>query len=500
MPRERHTGPRRVRPWLGAVGLLALLVLIGLLAKGGRPGRSPLPQGPTVAYAAMPTPTVDVGAFLTALPNLPVGAATPQPWDGTSPLYVLLLGVDDRPWVQNWGPPRSDTLVVMAYHPDTGQVGVLSLPRDLMVPVPEWPAYPQKLNMAFAAGFAQGGPHAGARYAMRLVGDLLGVEIRHYAAVNYAAFVVAIDALGGVVVEVPRPMVIGLHDPQTGAYRPVRLKPGRQALDGDLALGYVRFRADAQGDFGRMARQQQVLFGVYERLQQPATWQRLLANAPTLYNQIRNGVWTNFSLHDALNLAWQLRSLPREHFHWAVVTQEQASAQLVNGVYVLVPDRAALRALSRRVLEYPGQTTPSPPAPTTAPALPTPTSWPTPTLRPSPTPTPDWWPAARQEMARIALYNAAGEPGLACRTAAYLRHYGFWVVRTETAAAFRERTQIVNAANKPASLHLLQEMLHVPPGAIVHVATLDDEIDIAVYLGADWAADNPLPLHMPECP
>ncbi|NPA31379.1 MAG: LytR C-terminal domain-containing protein, partial [Chloroflexi bacterium] len=128
---------------------------------------------------------------------------------------------------------------------------------------------------------------------------------------------------------------------------------------------------------------------------------------------------------------------------------------------------------------------------------------PTPTLRPSPTPTPNLWPLARQEMARIALYNAVGEPGLACRTAAYLRTYGFWVVYTGNAADYRERTAIVNTANKPATLALLQQMLGVAEGEVIHTTALPDsgvDAEIAVYLGADWAADNPLPERVEGCP
>lgn len=482
--------------WLavGLAALLAMLVLgwMGLRARASR-GDSP----PTLPYGAGPSPTVNVAAFLTALPEVPVGQATPVPWDGASPFYILLLGVDDRPWVNDWGPPRSDTVVVLAYHPDTQTVGVLSLPRDLMVSVPEWPAYPQKLNMAFEAGFAQGGPHEGARYTLRVVNDLLDMDIRHYAAVNYAAFVTAIDALGGVVVDVPKPMVIGLHDPLTGAYRPLRLKPGRQALNGEMTLGYVRFRGDAEGDFGRMARQQQVLWGVYQRLRKPATWERLMPRLPALYNEVRNGVWTNLTLPDAVTVAWQIQKVPHTQIHFAVVTQAQAPARLINGVYVLEPDREALHALRDAVLLHPSSPSPS------ASATPRPTPAPTATLRPSPTPTPDLWPAARREMARIALYNAAGEPGLACRTAAYLRQYGFWVVYTGNASEYAEQSSILNAANKPATLALLQQMLGVDPGHVVHRAELPDadvDAEIAVYLGADWAAANPLPSYGGSCP
>jgi len=484
------------RRWL-IVGLAAVWLLLLLLGWMLLRGHAASQARPTWPYDAGPSPTVDVSAFLTALPDIPVENATPVPWDGESPFYILLLGVDDRPWVNNWGPPRSDTLVVLAYHPAEQRVGVLSLPRDLMVSVPEWPAYPQKLNMAFAAGFAQGGPHAGARYALRVVNDLLDMDIQHYAVVNYAAFVTIIDALGGVVVDVPKTLVIGVHDPQTGEYRPVRLKPGRQTLSGDMALGYVRFRSDAEGDFGRMARQQQVLWAVYQRLQQPRTWQRLLPQVPRLYEQVRNGLWTNLSLSDAITLAWQIRQVPYTHIRFAVVTQQQAPATLINGVYVLQPDRAALRALRDEVL-LSTSTEPASPEPTM-----TFTPVPLPTLRPSPTPTPNLWPAAREEMARIALYNAAGEPGLACRTAVFLQRYGFWVVHTGNAPEYAKYSYIVNTANKPATLALLQQMLNIEDRQVVHRAELPDDAvnaEIAIYLGQDWAENNPLPAYGDQCP
>lgn len=503
MPRPDRPRPwpsRRVW-WLGGGGLVVVVLVAGLVARAWAQ-RSPHAPNPVQAYGAAPTPTVDVPAFLTALPPLTFGEATPQPWDATQPFYILLLGVDDRPWVSNWGPPRSDTMLVVAYHPESQYVGVLSLPRDLKVDVPEWPAYPQKLNMAFAAGFAQGGPHAGARYALRVVNDLLGMDIHHYAVVNFAAFIAAVDALDGVKVDVEQPLVIQVYDTQTGTSRPVRLKPGRQTLNGAMTLGYVRFRSDAQGDFGRMARQQQVLWGVYERLREPGTWGRLLPQLPTLYNQLREGLWTNLPLSDAVALGWQIRQVPPTHFRAAVVTQQEAPAQLINGVYVLIPQPEALHALRDTVLLHPEAPTPTPPAAVTPTSTPLPAA-PTPTLRPSPTPTPNWWPQARREMARIALFNAAGEPGLACRTAAFLRYYGFWVVYTGNAGEYRDRTLLINAADKPATLALLQQMLGLEPGQIVHRAALPEapeNAEIALYLGADWAARADALPSADECP
>jgi len=436
--------------------------------------------------------TPDLAALLTALPDVSFTEATPgPPWDGRSPLVMLLLGVDDRPWVESWGPPRSDTLVVLVYDPQGPRLGVLSLPRDLMVDIPGWPAYPQKINMAYPAGFAQGGPHAGARYAAQVVGQVLDLDIPYYAVVNYASFVQLVDAIGGVKIDVPHPMLLDTYDPQTGAYKPVRLKPGRQTLNGTLALAYVRFRSDEQGDFGRMARQQQVLWAMYQRLQEPWVWERIAAQLPTIYRSLQNGIWTNLRGPDMLRLAWQLRDLPAHNIHMAVIDQHHAQAQMINGVYVLIPDLQAIRRLRDQVLFGPsnaGAPTP-PPAATPRVSAPAPPAMPVGT----PTPTPDWWRLAQQEQARIGIYNGTQVPGLACRTAAYLRQYGFWVVDVGNANQLYPETAIEVWNHKPATLFLLQRLFQVPDHRVTHWPPNAQAIDLAVYLGADWAQHNPIP-------
>ncbi len=441
--------------------------------------------------------TPDLATFLTALPTVPFEPAAPvAPWDGASPLVMLLLGVDDRPWVANWGPPRSDTLVVLVYDPQQPRLGVLSLPRDLMVDIPGWPAYPQKINMAYPAGFAQGGPHAGARYAAQVVGQLLDMSIPYYAVVNYAAFVQAIDAIGGVKLDVPHPMLLDTYDLATGAYKPVRLKEGRQTLDGALALAYVRFRGDEHGDFGRMARQQQVLWAVYQRLKEPWVWEYLLPRVPSLYQSLRNGVWTNLRPQDVVRLGWQLKDLPSRNIHMAVVDQRQAQARMINGVYVLIPDVQAIRALRDQVLfgRAPSAVG-TPPGPTpAAPATPARAVTSPPRPQGPPSPTPDWWAMAQGERARIGIYNGTQTPGLACRTAAYLRQYGFWVVEVGNAPQRYLASTMDVWSSKPATVHLLQLLFQVPDHRLTHWPPRPDAtVDVAVYLGEDWAHHNPIP-------
>ena len=130
---------------------------------------------------------------------------------------------------------RTDTIMLVGFNPRTGDAGVLSIPRDTRVEIPGRPGF-HRINVAYALG--------GPRLLMRTVEELLGVDVHHYVTINFSGFERFIDALGGVEVEIQRPMryddfAQGLH---------IDLPAGRQVLNGRQALHYVRYRADGLGD------------------------------------------------------------------------------------------------------------------------------------------------------------------------------------------------------------------------------------------------------------
>lgn len=163
---------------------------------------------------------------------------------------ILLIGADDRVVAGGWYEQgRSDTLIVMSLSPKHQQAVMLSLPRDLLVRIPEAKAmpkvgfdYPHKLNAAYCYGALYG--KGGVPLTLRTVERELGMSFDYYAKIDLDAFVEVVDMLGGVELEVPDIEGHGRgmnYDDEWGNLH-IHLQPGRQHLDGEQAMGFVRYR------------------------------------------------------------------------------------------------------------------------------------------------------------------------------------------------------------------------------------------------------------------
>ena len=203
------------------------------------------------SYALGHTGTVD------ATPDGPRGADHP----GT---LVLLVGTDER---QNLTPRqqkqlgtgteaglRTDTMLLL-YMPPEGKDVLISLPRDTFLRIPGH--HHNKLNAAYSMG--------GAKLLVQTIEKATNLRISGYVEIGFGGFVQMVDAVGGVHVTLNKPMVDKDSHPN--------LPAGPQNLDGVQALGYVRMRkADAEGDLGRVKRQQQVAAQVAKKTLSPWTF------------------------------------------------------------------------------------------------------------------------------------------------------------------------------------------------------------------------------------
>jgi LCP family protein required for cell wall assembly len=145
---------------------------------------------------------------------------------------------------------RSDTIMVLRFDPKTGNAAILSIPRDLWVPI-AGTGDSNRINSAYSKGND---------VLIETVEQNLGIPIHHFVDVDFYGFKDLIDALGGVTIYFDLPT----RDKNTGLRVP---EPGCVTLDGQTALAYVRsrhfsqeingrWREDESSDFGRMSRQQ----------------------------------------------------------------------------------------------------------------------------------------------------------------------------------------------------------------------------------------------------
>ena len=172
-----------------------------------------------------------------------------------SPFTVLLLGSDDD---GKNAVPLTQSMILVRVDPATRHVVMESIPRDLWVPLSTGGS--AKID----AAYAYGGPAA----AIATVERNFHVHIDEYAWIGLKGLIKLIDLLGGVDINVMNPVFDDVYPNDIDSkflydYTRVAVLPGPQHLDGTHALQYVRSRHnDINGDFGRSARQQQVLIGI----------------------------------------------------------------------------------------------------------------------------------------------------------------------------------------------------------------------------------------------
>ncbi len=227
-----------------------------------------------------------------------------------APMNVLVVGSDSRQPVagegDEFGTPdmvrgqRSDTMMVLRIEPDREKAAVLSIPRDLWVPIASGGV--NRINTAFERGPDN---------LVRTIRGALGIPIHHYIEVDFAGFRDIVRAVGGVSVYFPAPA----RDPVTGLQVN---RAGCTELDGDEALAYVRSRnyetlvggkwqAGGVGDLDRISRQQDFIRRVVAKV-------RSVRNPITIHRLVTTGTGNvrldkQLSARDIEGLALQFRDL-----------------------------------------------------------------------------------------------------------------------------------------------------------------------------------------------
>jgi LCP family protein required for cell wall assembly len=290
---------------------------------------------PTLSIATYPPPTTP--------PELLI-----QPWDGKERFTVLLLGLDKRPYERGTA-FRTDSIILISFDPATRSIGVLSIPRDLYVEIPQNTVIGQgygfqRINTAYYLGERVREGY-GPRVAMQTVQYNLGIRIHDYIVFDFQAVIAAIDALGGIEIDVPRDIIDRQYpDMYTSGYDPLYIRAGRQWMNGELALKYARSRHDSS-DFDRARRQQQVIAAIRERILRYDMLPNLLIQAPNLWTALSAHMRSGLTLEQWIQLALYAKDVPSENIRYGVLDGRYVQPIMWNGASVLSPNRAAIGSL-----------------------------------------------------------------------------------------------------------------------------------------------------------
>ncbi|MDN0069010.1 LCP family protein [Collinsella ihumii] len=201
------------------------------------------------------------------------------------PFYMLLLGTDGRPGEDAY---RADSIILARIDAPDKQVTLISIPRDTKI---EYNGEIMKINAAHTYDGAEG--------MVRAVNELCGVEISHYAEINFEGMQQLIDAVGGIDINATD----GVDDPE---HLDITIEPGWQHMDGATALTYARARYQyIDGDYTRMRHQRQVLAALANKILNELN----IANIGGIIDSLSSMVVTDLSPQDILSLVNAMRGM-----------------------------------------------------------------------------------------------------------------------------------------------------------------------------------------------
>jgi LCP family protein required for cell wall assembly len=401
----------------------------------------PRPRKRTVALAVVLAIVCIVGTAVTAyvtvkgglrqaIASLPFMRPDLPTVFGKDRLRILVLGIDDN-WTDTdqlyTANTRSDTNIAVSIDLHNHNIGVVSIPRDLWVDIPK-DGY-GKLNEAYA--------DAGPERTEATLERNLGMPVfDYYIVLNINATKAVVDAIGGLDVDVEKNMD---YDDSWGQLH-IHLKKGYHHLNGEQAVGYIRFRHDEEGDFGLMRRQRQVVQLLVRRLKDPSITTRI----PALVGVFRDNVRTNLTYGQLLQLALGLQDVTPQMVH---ETEIPSNIGWTDGQSVLFADQAQTQGIVHKylVVGFGSQFDPS--------------------------------------TVHVKVENGSGTPGAASAMADYLRRRGFTIVELGNAKSFDNAKTTIRGADQTITGQVAKQLPVRNP--VVAIGQVDGG-DVEIVIGRDY--------------
>jgi polyisoprenyl-teichoic acid--peptidoglycan teichoic acid transferase len=282
--RDRPRSPRRRRRWLRVVGVLVLVAVLLVVVWA------------VLGYLAFRSGVREANDRLD--PRAQEALSTQEGLPLSSPSTTLVLGTDEGP--NREGPFRSDAILVVRTDPDEHRIAYLSIPRDLRVEIPGHGL--AKINAAYAFG--------GPALAVDTVRSVTGLEIDHVVVLNFLEFGDVIRALGGVTIDVKRPILSNKFEcprstkAECDRWEGWRFRRGEQRMGAHRALVYARVRENQldprDNDITRGERQQQVLQAIVNEAVGLGSFVRM----PFIGDELVQPLATDLTANELLQLGW----------------------------------------------------------------------------------------------------------------------------------------------------------------------------------------------------
>jgi len=328
-------------------------------------------------------------------------------------------------------------MIVLSLDPMNRTAAMLSLPRDIYINRPG--VLVDKINAAYALG--------GPDLARKVVEDLLGIRINSYALVDFDAFTKIVNTVGGVVVDVKRPLRDEYYPTADYGVERIDIAAGPQVMDGDVALRYARSRHDSN-DYSRAARQQQVIGALRIKL----TENDMLRGLPGILDHVGSAVQTNFDPANVIPLARFGSGIPGDSIRSDVLYPcggDYPHCELTysggeNGFFLL-PDAAKVREFAATIF---------------------------------------YDPQVKAEGASIEIRNSGGRAGMAQSVADRLAERAFSVSIVTNGSSARSAVLVRNGAKRYTANALASQLGGLPVDALP--SGEQTSADIVVRVGSDF--------------
>jgi len=364
-------------------------------------------------------------------------------------INILLLGIGG---VEHEGPNLTDTIMVVSVDPINKEAAMLSIPRDLYVPVGDWGSY--KINSVYNLGKSYFDKEAESfELVKKIVSDVLGVPIHYFVLVSFEGFEDIIDILGGIEVEVKEDIYDPYYpDREMEGYEGFKIEKGFHVMDGETALKYVRSRKTTS-DFDRARRQQEVLFAIRKKAIEKQNIFNI-RKITQIINILADNMKTDLQISEIEVLVKIVKNIDREKISTEVIDDDidgLVYADKYDDMYVLLPYDNNFREIHNFVRQYFKD------------------------------------PFIVREDAKIAIRNGTNINGLARSLAEDLISFGFNVIETSNAEK-RDypNTFIYDYSNnkKKFTVNFLKDKLGGVP--VIRLDEEDEEQDIEIIIGQDY--------------
>ena len=197
-------------------------------------------------------------------------------------VQFLVIGVDSRGEASS----RSDAMLIVQYSKNNKSLKIASLMRDSYVKIPTYEKGYNKLNMAYFLG--------GEELLVKTIEENFKISVDHTITIDFEGFAYIVDVVApnGIEVEVSEAMIKDMN---------FQMKPGKNKLHGNDLLKYVRFRHDENSDFGRVARQQEVVMKVKDAFLKDMNTTEQLFMLPNIMEGAEKYVSSDISFTESLS-------------------------------------------------------------------------------------------------------------------------------------------------------------------------------------------------------